>query len=214
MPGWIPHIDVFSLLLGALISTLVAAWYGLLVKQPKLKVTGGGGGKDLEFSHKDLTVQNSLGWFGLRLEESQIVGIRVHGSIEYGLPIERNTARDCVARLCLKEGMQHVANLYWVQQGNNYETRVDIGSGEQAQLKLFARYLSGPPYCFVFSPDPNDNSRPAVPPEVEMFKETTEFIIVITHSRGTRQFKVGVTLTKEHGGWWGCSISNKSHGTL
>jgi hypothetical protein len=104
-------IPFVTLLLGA----ALGAWYTLYLKRPRLKVIGGGSGGGPGPGHHSNQgrVMNQPGLLGIRLNETVLMGKKIHGTFERGLTVDRNPANECRASVHDKESGRHIAPLWW-----------------------------------------------------------------------------------------------------
>ena len=190
------------LVIGAVIGVVLDRGYTLYSTRPKLIFSGtssGGSGSGTEMWN--VAISNMPGLFGIRLQESTLFGKPVHGFFQKGLLVERNTARQCMARLHDKEnGDAFIAQLYWwmPQDRPAWQVIRDIESGQdQIMLRLFNRAPDGSLRYFPFSPaDPNDpGSPPRVPEEAAWIDRSHRFEVRISYSYGAQTTRIGVDVT-------------------
>lgn len=184
-------LPIITLVLGVVLGT----WFTAYMSRPKLKVVGGGGGA----TSTSLRVMNRPGFMGLSLQETVIFGKRISDGIYKGIPIERAAANECVAHLYDKETGDLASVLYWrtvsVSGAGPPRTVIDLKSGEQADLLVFARKPDDPVKYFVFKPG-GESFQAIVPPDSAMLSETRRFFIRIQYSFGRQSLVINVKVRR------------------
>lgn len=178
------NLDPTSIFIGALVSALIGLWLDFLIKQPKLERSGSGGGRNNtdQTIRNNLSFRNKVGWFGVNIPESRIIGFRIHPSFRKGLTFEKNPARDCRASLFLKDTGEHVGQLWWKKDNGTLTETVNIESGKQSSLVLFCRNQNDGEHYFVYRPTSRDDEKVLVPDTNSQFIGGREFILKISYS--------------------------------
>jgi hypothetical protein len=169
-------LPVLTLVLGAILAVMAEAFF----KRPKLMVVGcgGGGGPGPGFCTNHLRISNAPGLFGIRLNETKVFGKKIHGRIEKGLSIERQTANDCHAWMHDAMSGEVVSHLSWrsVEDPTKLSTTTAIRSGHSVELLLFARLSLEPSKYFVYRPLNESSSEPQMPElETGKFSDSRDF---------------------------------------
>ena len=198
--GWIINFNVLSLLIGGVIGAFLSALYGFYLKRPVLRHVGGSGGGGAGVRTTGITIRNMPGFIGLRLSETAILGLRIFDEKEWGLTFDRNPARDCFATLYDHEDDEPICSLWWQLSGGNLAQTVDIASGEQKNLKVFARLGNDQRKYFAYQSNRSDIDEPRIPEEEDRFNSTRHFYILITYSYGKSKFRIDCTMNKRHDG--------------
>jgi hypothetical protein len=186
-------IPIITFLVGAVLGAVLGRWYGVYQGRPMLTIigSGGGGGPGPGYHVTNVRLQNRPGLVGLRLNESILFGRQLHGFVERGLPVERNPARECSARLHDKKTGEFVAPLWWRrgEQPTPWQINTNLASGEEVELMLFARLDDEPSRYFPFAPADQRSSgaTPVVPPPEARFEGTHDFYIEISYSYGRQR---------------------------
>jgi hypothetical protein len=189
---------IITLIVGAILGAFIA----IFVARPKLMITGSSSGGNSSGHRNALQITNRPGLMGVKLGQTIIFGKRIGRGFEKGITIERTTANDCVARLYDKESGEFVSILHWLPMSDESKVMpisVDIKSGKNANLVLFARRGSEPLKYFVYSPDgPSQETR--VPPDEVKFTDTRRFRVEILYSYGRQKLEFDVKIRKGYDG--------------
>lgn len=195
---FITNIDLVSLLLGCFLSAFVAIWLDFLIKQPKLRRSGSGGGSNLDGTKRNsLTFSNEVGWFGIHIPETRIFGVRIHPSLRWGISFEKNIARDCRAHLILPETGEHIGQLWWQGPDGSVMETATIRSGDSASLIVFSRLDDKSCQYFVYQPLDRTIGSTLIPDPLVRFSGTREFLLRITHSYN-KVFEVRLKIEQTH----------------
>jgi hypothetical protein len=191
-------VPIVTLVVGAVLGAVLGAWYSIYLRRPKLGITGGGGGGGPGPGHhrNHVTVSNRPGLPGIRLNETAILGWRIHGPIEKGYAVDRDAAKECRATILDKQTGRHIAPLWWRSRSSEYSNTVTIESGQSYDLMLFARLDSEPLKYFVFASKPETPHELMIPVEEAKFADTHEFAVKITYAYGRQQLRFDITMRK------------------
>jgi len=193
------NLDPTSIFIGAIFSALVGLWLDFVIKQPKLERNGSGSGNiGNRIKQNNLTFTNKVGWFGIYLPETRILGLRIHPSIRKGLTFDKHPARDCRAILILKNTSEHVGQLWWDIGGNQVSDVVTIESGDRATLILFCRKEDDENY-FVYTPTSRDDKTPKLPDKNVQFIGEQEFILKVYYSH-SRIYEEKILIERKYNG--------------
>ena len=134
----------------------------LYVKRPKIEVSGGGGGGSgapTGFQTNNIRIRNTPGRIGVKIGQTVFLGFRLNRQHWFGFPVMREPATGCMARL-LDEKKAHMAQLWWRDPENHSKrlTTVDLDSGKEAELFLFAQRNDDVPNYYPYEPGPGDAS--------------------------------------------------------
>jgi hypothetical protein len=202
LSDWIPAINVPSLLLGAVLGTLISTWYGFFLRRPKIRISGGGGGggPGPGYHHVRISITNEHGLFGIRIPENTILGFRINREKQLGIGFERSPARKCSARVYDKETGDHIKAL-WLEPrgGGEFVRTVTLNSDEGAEVHVFAR-LHGQEKYFIYEPTSATDRNPVVPPPNAMFDGTRTFILEVGTSTDSKKHKTEVTIRRSWDG--------------
>ena len=204
-------IPIITLLVGAVLGALLGRWYGVYQSRPVLTIigSGGGGGPGPGYHVTHARLQNRPGLVGLRLNDSAF-GRRLHGFIERGLPVERNPARECSARLHDKQTGEFIAPLWWRRPEASvpWQISTDLASGEEAELMLFARLHEEPTRYFPFAPADQrvSGAAPSVPPAEARFEGTRDFSVEISYSYGRQRARFDASVKLGFDGRLSCLL--------
>ncbi|WP_290698634.1 hypothetical protein [Amphritea sp.] len=190
-------LDPTSILIGAVFSALIGLWLDFFIKQPKLQRNGSGSG-GTPFKQNRLTFTNKVGWFGINLPESRILGLPIHPSFRKGLTFYKHPARDCRAILYLKSTGESVGHLWWDTHGNEVDDKVTIESGKNASLMLFCRKSDDERY-FVYQPTSRQDKTPKVPDENTHFLGEQEFTLRVNYSH-SRKYEETIRIERKYNG--------------
>lgn len=195
---------------GALVVSILFLWITAYSSRARLSVNGGGSGSVSTqpgrpgWGVNNLSIENPPGFIGINIGSTVLFGHRLHGSISNGVPVDRRTARECIADLIDTDGA-HVAALWWRVtvdvQPHQYVRMMDITSGKKVDLMCFAWQVDDASFCYAFQPG-NDDGPPRIPPEAGWFKDTRNFVIRITYSQGRQKTSVPITMRKAYDGNW------------
>lgn len=192
-------LDPLSVLVGAVLSALIALWLDFFIKQPKLERNGSGSGHGGgKIKTNTLSFNNKVGWFGINLPESRILGFRIHPHLMKGLTFYKHSAQDCRASLFLKSTGEHIGSLWWKLEGNQVLNMVNIESGKQATLMLFCRKIDEDSY-FVFQPISSADITPRVPDLRMQFIGGQEFILRVSYSQSLK-YEESIKIEKKYNG--------------
>ena len=190
-------IPLVTLLLGA----VLGVWGTYYVIRPKLQVVGGGSGSDGRFHTNRVTIRNEPGFLGIRLSPSVILGRRIHSGIEWGFPVHRNTADQCMAHLLDKSG-KHITALWWrsSQEPGAFANTISISEGQSVNLMLLARLSEEQLRYFVFEPPVTGTNEPKVPVREVWFSGPKQFRVRVTYSYGRQKLEVPAEVTQRYDG--------------
>lgn len=177
---------------------LVGVVTTVYIKRPKLMVTGGGGGgsgAEDGFQTYPITVENVPGRVGIPIGQTVLLGFRINRGHWFGLPVMRETAMECVAHLCDRDG-RAISGLWWRSPNDNSkrELVVNIEASQRLDLFLFAQKNNDLPNYFPYTPGPNDN--PRVPPA--KFSGKDDFVVQISYSNGQKVRKFRYTVFDDY----------------
>jgi hypothetical protein len=194
-------VPIVTLVLGV----FLGAGYSQYLQRPRLRLSGsgGGGGPGPGYHQTHVCVRNDPGFLGIRISETVVFGKRIHPSFTKGLPVERNTAKECNAVLLDKASGEFVTHLWWrsVVDGRfEWKRLVDLASGESADLMLFARLDAEPTRYFPFDVDNEFAPGPRTPPEEAKFSDTHRFLVRITYSYGRQDMSSEAAVVKGYDG--------------
>jgi hypothetical protein len=136
---------------------------------------------------------------GLQLDETTFLGKRIHGPLQFGLPIERDTAKDCTAYIEEAEGERRRRVLYWakIENGNwSYVHSTDIACGENVTLPIFAGEGPNASRFAVFEPASNIGNNPRLPAQENQIIPPASFNVVVS-CRGRPILKFRARMTKD-----------------
>ncbi|PHQ24041.1 hypothetical protein CLH62_18165 [Marinobacter guineae] len=197
--NFLSSLDPTSILIGAIFSALIGLWLDFFIKQPKLQRNGSGsGGVGRGFKQNSLTFTNKVGWFGINLRESRILGLRIHPGFRKGLTFDKHPARDCRAHLFLKSTGESVGQLWWNVEGNRVDDKVTLESGKQASLIIFCRQSDDENY-FVYQPTSREDKTPKVPDHNFKFVGEQEFVLKVNYSH-SRKYEENILIEKKYNG--------------
>lgn len=192
-------LDLISLIFGLLLGAIIDRGFDLYIKRPKLSVGGGGGSNRQDgYSVNYISVYNKLGWFGLRIPETRILGLRIHPSLKLGLPFQKSSAIDCTAQLFIADTDEYVCRLWWGAPDTPVTDVKTIRSGEKANLILFVINKNDGRY-FPYQPINKDTGAIKIPQEAAYFSESTNFYIRIRYSYN-QSYMYKITISKKFGG--------------
>jgi len=192
-------LDPTSILVGAIVSALIGLWLDFFIKQPKLERSGSGsGGAPGQMKRNNLSFRNKVGWFGINIPESRILGLRIHPRFRKGLTFDKHPARDCRATLFLKNTGESVGQLWWGIDGDQVDDKVTIESGKQANLMLFCRKPDDEHY-FVYQPVSREDRTPRVPDQNVQFVGEQEFILKVNYSH-SRKYEETIRIERKYNG--------------
>lgn len=182
LKSFLLRLDPTSIIIGAVVGALISAWFEFFIKQPKLVRNGSGSGvAPGQMKQNSVSFINTVGWLGVNVPESRILGFRIHPSFRRGLTFEKSPARDCRAILLVKDTGESVGQLWWTMGDGRVENRVTIESGAQASLLLFCRKADEESY-FVYHPVSHEDRAPRVPDQKAQFTGGREFILRVSYS--------------------------------
>jgi hypothetical protein len=209
MKNFILQLDLISLLLGAILGSVIAIWLDLYIKRPKLIINGGGSGNRPDGTKGNhISIYNEIGWFGLNIAETRILGLRIHPFLRLGLPFQKTDAKDCRAQLFLADTNEHVAQLWWQNNDGSVTDSKSIRSGDSASLLLFVCRVADRKY-FPYFPTNRQTGETKIPNEQACFLETKNFYIQIHHSYN-QILKFPVRVSKKFDGKLYFEIKNGS----
>jgi hypothetical protein len=181
-------------LVGVLLGTVFGFWFAGHRTRPNLRVSGGGSGLT-GFPTAGISVSNPPRFTGIKIEESNIFGLRLHKTLAIGQSKHVDAADNCSARLLNKEKMEHICHLYWSAPENKVALRVTIPSGHNAYLLIFCRIVEEYPKYFIYQPMSELDKKPKIPVDQFKFDSSKDFIVEVTNSFGrTIYVDVGVHL--------------------
>jgi len=188
-------VSVLSFLGGTVFGIMLSTWYTSHLARPRLEVVGVVSGKYTPgYSAYQLAIQNNRGFFGIRLKPPSFFGRFMLSGFRKGYIVESQTAHGCTAWLYDKRGGGHPTGLYWrLEPGQPPTNLVTLGSGQTADLLLFARLEEEPTRYFVFQPDGAE--RPAIPDE--RIAEDREYILELTCSDGLHKARIPVAMRQQ-----------------
>ncbi|HVS79059.1 MAG TPA: hypothetical protein VHD84_02085 [Candidatus Saccharimonadales bacterium] len=133
---------------------------------------------------------------GLRMGQTIIFGHKIHPPIQKGLTLERTEAKECTAEILDKRTKKHLAPLWWrVLDSDRMVSTVDIPSGKNAELMLFAQKDENSARYFIYKPISESDHSMVVPPDGAMYTRTKSFLIVISsYGRRKWMFETAVTI--------------------
>ena len=188
------------------IVTLVAggflgAWFTIYISRPKLMVGGsggGGGGAGPGHSTNYVRIRNQHGFVGISIKQTIIFGKRLHGRIDKGLSVDRSPANECSASIRDKETGEYIASLWWrpLDVVDVAQSSVNIKSGEDYDLMLFARLNDEPTSYFVYQSKNGTMSDVLTPPDDVRFHHTKRFVVQVDYSYHRQKFEFDVTVRK------------------
>jgi hypothetical protein len=157
------------------------------IKRPKIGVSGGGGGGSGApdgFQTNNIRIRNMPGRVGIKIGQTVLFGIRLNRSHWFGLPVEREPAKGCMANLYDENGA-HIAPLWWRDPENSAKRKItmDLDSGQEADLFLFAQRNDDVPNYYPYEPGPGDD--PNIP--IVKLSGTRRFLIRIIYSDGQKK---------------------------
>jgi hypothetical protein len=171
------------------------------IKRPKLGVVGGGsggGGGSTDYQVNHTTIRNMPGRVGIKIGQTVLFGFRVNRQHWFGLPVMREPATGCMASLCDDMG-NHIAPLWWRDPGNvdKRPITIDLDSGQQADLFLFAQRNDDLPNYYPYEQGPSGD--PIVP--AVKLNGTRRFIVRLRYSDGQkkRDFKYTASTDYRYG---------------
>lgn len=171
------------------------------IKRPKIEVSGSGGsgsGGPTGFRTNSIRIRNVPGRLGLKIGQTVLFGFRINRPHWFGLPVMREPAPGCMANLYDEKGT-HVAPLWWRDPEDNSKRKitVDLDSGQDADLFLFAQRNDDVPNYYPYEPGPDDD--PNIP--TVKLSGTRRFAVRITYSDGQkkRNFKYTVSTNYRDG---------------
>jgi hypothetical protein len=190
--NFIFNLDPTSMLIGAVVSALIGLWIDFLIKQPVLERSGGGSGRhDADRTvRNNLSFRNKVGWFGINIPESRILGIKIHPSLRKGLTFEKSPVRDCRANLFLKDTNEHVGQLWWINDDGSFSETATIESGKQSSVFVFCRDQDETERYFVYRPTSGKNGNALVPSVNNQFIGEKQFFLRIDYSHSHRYEEV------------------------
>lgn len=192
-------LDPTSILIGAALSALIGLWLDFFIKQPKLERSGSGSGNAPGNTKQNrLTFRNKVGWFGINIAETRILGLRIHPRFRKGLTFDKHPARDCRATLFLKDTGESVGQLWWDIDGDKVDDKVSIESGKQASLILFCRKKDEDHY-FVYQPVSRDDKTPRIPDQNVQFIGEQKFTLRVNYSH-SRKYEETITIERKYNG--------------
>lgn len=190
------QVDWVSLILGTVAGALVSApigfWFALLATRPHLAIIGGGGGPISipGLTARSVTIANRPGIFGLSLGETIIFGHWIFDRFQFGLPIQRETARDCTASLRTPDGIAYLP--VWRADDGSFTHSVDIECGRSAALYLILTDTSSREYFPFVRPDQLTEGAPRY-----TGRQTFDLVV---RCRGAVMIKAKVKLSQDHQG--------------
>ena len=193
------NLDPTSIFIGAAVSALIGLWLEFFIKQPKLERNGSGSGSaEGNTKQNSLTFSNKVGWFGISIAETRILGLRIHPRFRKGLTFDKHLARDCRATLFLKDTGENVGQLWWDIDGNKVDDKISIESGKQARLILFCRKQDEDHY-FVFQPKSRDDKTPKIPDQSVQFVGEQKFTLRVNYSH-SRKYEEIIIIERKYNG--------------
>lgn len=184
--------NIIFLILGI----LLGGWYTIFLKRPKLsKNIGsvGGGGFSQKHSTIGAVIHNEHGLIGFDLRPNTIFGRPINSYRRIGLPMERETAKKCMAVLYDRQSGESLGQLWWQLPEGKMSLTTSIESGESATLMVIARLGEEQDQYFIFKPRGKDD-RSLAEPEFK-FTGSMQFEIVVYYSGG-RKLKIPLSITK------------------
>jgi hypothetical protein len=184
---WLPVIV-------AVVLFALGIWTGAYLRQPKLKVDGGGGSgwsAAMAASIYRLHVTNPSGWFGIHVGPTVILGLRIHSRFAFGVPITRDAPTKCTAWLLTDEG-DGICGLYWRQTGSQQDEIIldSLQSGETAELMAFVQPDDDLPRYFPYEPAQGQPFKPWASGRRYSGKQT--FIIRVMWLNGQKKSEVKI----------------------
>ncbi len=188
--------DLSLLIIGGIFGSFATIYIG----RPKIVVSGGGGGggPGPGYYSNFISVSNEPGFFGIRISETTILGKRIHNRIRIGQVFDRAPAHECRALIKDKSTNEVLGLLWWRELSNPQKAvqTLNLNSGEQAELIIFARLEGEQSKYFVYQPtSPTDHHPIPIDDELK-FKETRDFIIEIQYAYGMKKISKEIKMIK------------------
>jgi hypothetical protein len=165
------------------------------IKRPKLAVLGmssGGSALPTGFITVSITVGNASGRVGVRIGQTVLFGLRINNPHWFGLPVMREPATECMASLCDKKG-SHIAPLWWRDPKDALRRKplINLDSGQQAELFLFAQRNDEVPRYYIYEQDSNAEPKTSA----VALTETMRFIVRLSWANGQKKRDLKYTVT-------------------
>lgn len=181
------------------IGLVAGAWWAEWRKRPVLKVNGGGAGQTQTYKQSHWTLTNEVGFIGVRVGGTTVLGKRLHSGVRRGIPVLRNPATKCYAHLYDRDTKRLIAPLYWRADDGTFVQSATIVGGDTRDLMIFAGVPSEPTKYFPFAPDPTSPQTPLIPPEQARLEGPMRLEVRVTSSTGTL-LQESFDVVKDYGG--------------
>jgi hypothetical protein len=201
---WLPFV---TLVLGAALSLILNNY----IRRPKLVLVGGGsGGIEQGCSRSQIRIENAPGLLGINVGETLIFGRRLLPPIRWGIPVERNTARECIAWIHDLPNRQALTVLWWDVDGKAVQ-RINLDTTESAPMNVLARRLDDPTRYFVFNPEVGSAMVARVPDDNIKWHGDRDFLIRVGYSRG-QTLTLHMTVRMNYHGQLECRVNGGGGG--
>jgi hypothetical protein len=193
--------DIAFLVGGTALGVIAGTWHSYFHKRPILDSTGGGSGGVLsnKFSVTYIRVHNRPGLMGLKIRESIVFGMSLHGRIEIGVPFDRSPARGCRGLLFVEGTDEIIFPLWWRKSDGSMVTDLTLGPDEWADLIVFGKETNDHQRYFAYR-RANGDDETVIPPDHAKFIGSKKFIVEIRHSNDRVKIRIPASVTATHDG--------------
>jgi hypothetical protein len=202
--------NIVFFILGCLAGWITNHWYSVNLRQPSLRINGGGNGSNFQGSghpYTNITVENELRYLRIQLPITIIVGRKQLKTHFGNQVVERESAQQCIARLLDKSG-RHICQLWWL-----IDTKVDsiteIKSGKSVNLLLFIKGKNNAKEYYAYQPISSSNIEPKIS-GTPKFNKTMDFLVEISYSYGTKKIQFPVRVVINYDGSFSFETNNGS----
>lgn len=172
----------------ALAVLLLGYWITYMLKRPKLRVTGSGGG----MAALSIRISNEPRVF--RVIESVIFGQRIHPDFTIGPEIETMPVLGLFAALHEKNSNEPISHLFWQLTDGKISNEASLKCREHADLLVLHRGTDDHRY-FVWQPNVDWTDTAAAPVAEAQYNTSREFEVRIGDRNGRRMMRFPVRMT-------------------